>query len=118
MDLNGFLNTRVALRYRTILHADIVHLRRADGNGYDAMLHVEPDRRKCTERAMLVVFNQHPTSPVNTTLRVPLYYGGLDTVVSVSFSGSPPVSMALGRDWSVELPIHVPPVSMLWVTFS
>ena len=45
-------------KYRTILHADIIHLRRADGNGIDAILHVEPDTSKSTQRAMLVVFNQ------------------------------------------------------------
>ena len=28
-------------RYRVILHADIIHLKRADGNRIDALLHVE-----------------------------------------------------------------------------
>ena len=79
-------------RYRVILHADIIHLKRADGNGIDALLHVEPDARKCKERAMLVVFNQNPHVSVNTTLRVPLYYSGLDSVASVSVQGAATMS--------------------------
>ena len=60
-------------KYRVILHADIIHLKRADGNSFDAILHVEPDANKCKERAMLVIFNQNPDVSVNTSIRVPLY---------------------------------------------
>ena len=41
-------------RYRAILHSDILHLRRADGNGFDAVLHVQPDAGKAEERAFLM----------------------------------------------------------------
>ena len=104
-------------RYRAILHADIIHLKRADGNGIDALLHVAPDTRKCKKRAMLIVFNQNPHASVNTTLRVPLYYSGLDKVASVSFEGGAPTSMGVGRDWSVHVPIVMPPVSFTWIVF-
>lgn len=104
-------------RYRAILHADIIHLKRADGNGIDALLHVEPDAQKCKERAMLVVFNQNPHVSVNTTLRVPLYYSGLDAVAAVSEEGGTPTTMKLGRDWSVQVPIVLPPVSFTWIVF-
>ena len=42
----------------------------------------EPDATKCKERALLMVFNQNPQASVNTTLRIPLYYSGLDSVAS------------------------------------
>ena len=48
-------------RYRVVLHADIVHLKRADGNGMDAMLHVQPEPTKSKERAFLMLFNQNKT---------------------------------------------------------
>ena len=62
---------------------------------------------------------------VNTTLSVPLYYSGLDTVASVSSgwigsnasgsgSGSTPVSMTLARDWTVTLHVRMPPLSAMW----
>ena len=104
-------------RYRTILHADVVHLRRPHGRGYDALLHVEPDRSKCKERALLVVFNQHATPLVNVSLRVPLYYAGVDDVTSVSRMGAPPVRMRLGRDWSVDLRASLPAASVVWWVF-
>ena len=58
------------------MHADLIHLKRADGNGIDALLHVEPDATKCKERALLVVFNQNPHVAVNTTLRETAVAGG------------------------------------------
>ena len=104
-------------KYRVILHADLIHLKRADGNGIDALLHVEPDAAKCKERALLVVFNQNPHVAVNTTLRVPLYYSGLDTVAHVSREGAAPTAMTLARDWSLDLPLAMPPNSFTWVVF-
>ena len=83
----------------------------------DAILHVEPDASKCKERAMLVVFNQNPSLTVNTTLRVPLYYSGLDTTTEVSAEGGASKTMTLARDWSVELPIAMEPNSFTWIVF-
>ena len=109
-------------RHRAILHADLIHLQRNDGNGFDAMMHVEPDSRKCKERAMLVCYNQNPNEHVNATLIVPLYYSGLDTVASVStgsigLDGSTPVALTLARDWTVTLDIQMPPLSAMWWSF-
>jgi len=104
-------------KYRTILHADLLHLKRADGNGIDAMLHVEPDASKSKERAMLIVFNQNPDLAANTTLKVPLYYSGLSSTVTVSLSGAAPTTMSIARDWSVTLPINMRPNTIAWYVF-
>lgn len=104
-------------KYRVILHADIIHLKRADGNSFDAILHVEPDVNKCKERAMLVIFNQNPDVSVNTSIRVPLYYSGLTDTTTVSHEGNTPMSMTLSRDWSVDLQITMGPTSVTWFTF-
>ena len=104
-------------RYRVILHADIIHLKRPDGQGFDALLHVEPNEDKCEERAMLVIFNQNPSVWVNTTLRVPLYYSGLTSTTQVSHEGGVPVTMTLARDWSVELDLVMEPASFTWYVF-
>ena len=42
-----------------------------------------------------MVFNQNPHVAVNTTLRVPLYYSGLDTVARVSREGAAPTAVPL-----------------------
>ena len=85
-------------------------------------MHVEPDSPKCKERAMLVCYNQNPTEHVNTTLNVPLYDSGLDTVASLSTgsigsNGSTPVVMPLARDWTVTLDVQMPPLSGMWWSF-
>eukprot|EP00750_Incisomonas_marina_P013765 INCI17536.7.p1 GENE.INCI17536.7~~INCI17536.7.p1 ORF type:complete len:859 (+),score=106.03 INCI17536.7:189-2579(+) len=67
-------------RYRVILHSDIIHLIRADGVGFDAMLHVQPDPTKSKERALLMVFNPNDDAVSNVTLHVPLYYSGIGDV--------------------------------------
>ena len=54
---------------------------------------------------------------VNTTLRVPLYYSGLDTTTSVSREGAPPVTMQLARDWSVDLAVTMAPNTVAWFVF-
>ena len=90
----------------------------ADGNGIDALMHVEPDTTKCKERAMLVVFNQQPNVAVNTTLRIPLYYSGLDRTAAVSREDRPPTTLMVQRDWSVELLITMAPNSVAWYVFT
>mmetsp|Transcript_39281 Transcript_39281/g.126227 ORF Transcript_39281/g.126227 Transcript_39281/m.126227 type:complete len:761 (-) Transcript_39281:56-2338(-) len=104
-------------KYRTILHADMVHLKRADGNGIDALLHVEPVAAKCRERAMLVVFHQSRAAAINTTLRVPLYYSGLDDVASVSRMGGEATTVRLRRDFSVTVRVEMAPASVAWWVF-
>ena len=104
-------------RYRVVLHGDIIHLKRPDGNGIDAMLHVQPDPRKSAERALLVVFNPNSGQAVNTTVKVPLYYSGLSDTARVSREGAAPVSMTLARDWSIALPLTMAPNSFSWFVF-
>ena len=101
-------------RYRVVLHADIVHLRRADGNGMDAMLHVQPEPTKSKERAFLMLFNQNPHVAVNTTLRVPLYYSGLSTAANVTRGDGHSFVLPLARDWSIRLPVRMAPNSFAW----
>ena len=81
------------------------------------MLHVEPDTTKTKERALLMVFNQNPHVAANTTLKVPLYYSGLSSAVSVSVAGAEPVAMQLARDWTVTLPITMAPNTIQWYLF-
>jgi hypothetical protein len=60
-------------KYRDILNAPIVHLRRADGRDWDGFMHVSPT---LNDRAFVLLFN--PTDQViNRQLSIPLYYTGL-----------------------------------------
>merc|ERR1712100_556339 len=100
--------------YRRILNADIVHLKRPDLAGLDAMLHVNSNATKTAHRGMLMIWNQTPNLE-KQTLKVPLYYTGLDKEASVSVEGRAPVTFNLARDYSISLNISLPPMSLTWV---
>lgn len=60
-------------RYRDILNADIIHLRRADGRDWDGIMHADPLQRN---RGFLLVYNPLQEA-ITRTISVPLYYTGL-----------------------------------------
>jgi hypothetical protein len=96
--------------HRDILESDLIHGRRADARDVDWMLHVNPRLR---EKGMLVVFNplEQPTERV---LRVNVYYTGLSEKAVVSEEGGAPKTLPIARDYTVSLPVQVPPRSMKW----
>lgn len=97
-------------QHRAILESDIIHGRRADGQDLDWMLHVNPNLQK---KGLLVVFNPL-NEPVEKTLRVPLYYAGLETAAKVSRADSTSSTYPLARDYTIELPVQVPAQGMAW----
>ena len=96
--------------YRDILESDLIHGRRADGRDIDWMLHVNP---QLEHRGMLVVFNPLDT-PVEKTLNVPLYYTGLGHLALVRHEGGAADTLALTRDYSVDITVSVPAGGMSW----
>ena len=55
--------------HRDILNSDLIHVRRADGQDIDCMMHINPT---LPERALAMVYN--PTDrEITTTIRLPLY---------------------------------------------
>lgn len=97
-------------RYRSILNAPLVHLRRADGRDWDGWMHVNPNLR---ERAFLLVFN--PTDqPIQRTIRLPLYYAGIEDQVYVKVKDRQELMVRLEDDKSIELPIQIPPRGYNW----
>jgi hypothetical protein len=97
-------------KYREILNSDIIHIRRPDARDVDCILHVNP---KLKERGLALVFNPTPR-PVERTLRLPLYYTGLSRTARIRESDKPFKLFRLSRDYSVELPIHIPAHSFQW----
>lgn len=60
-------------KYRDILNAPMIHLRRADGRDWDGFMHVSTTLK---DRAFLMLFN--PTKKnITRTIKIPLYYTGL-----------------------------------------
>lgn len=99
--------------HRQILDSDILHIRRADGRRPDCLLHVNPAAR---ERALAVVFNPLDR-PVETTLRLPLYYAGLTDSAMVRHEEGNPERVPLDREYRAAVPVVLPPHGMTWLVF-
>lgn len=94
--------------YRDIINSDIIHVRRPDGQSIDGFLHANA---LLEHRGLLALFN--PTSfALNATIAVPLYYTGLNTTAAFYAEGAaPPTIYAVSRDYTVYLPVAMPPQS-------
>ena len=99
--------------HRAILTSDIVHVQQPTGQGIDAFLHVNP--KLSNEKALAMVFN--PTDTNHTeTLRLPLYFSGLEDNVMVSVDGAAPIPTTLERDYSINVEVTVAAKSTCWVS--
>ena len=97
-------------KYRNILNADIIHIRRADGRDYDAVMHVDP---KGKEKALLMLYNPLDTS-ITRKIKLPLYYTGLTNVVHIREKENQMQLYHLTRDFSIELPVKIAARSYTW----
>ncbi|MCR9016211.1 alpha-galactosidase [Aquiflexum gelatinilyticum] len=97
-------------KYRDILNADIIRLRRADGRDWDGWMHVDPQGR---EKALVMLFN--PTKePMSKDLVIPLYYTGLNDKASISVEGKNKNSYALNQKQEVTLRVDIPADGYTW----
>jgi len=91
-------------KHRRILDADIIHLRRADGRDYDAILHVDPQGE---EKGLLMVYN-----PLNETIQrelyVPVYYTGLKKNARIREQEGREDEYEISRDYFIRLPVTIP----------
>jgi hypothetical protein len=96
--------------HRDILESDLIHGRRADARDLDWMLHANP---KLKEKGLLVVFNPLGQA-VQRTLRVNVYYTGLSDKAQVSGEGGPAKTLPVRRDYTIDLPVQLPPQAVKW----
>jgi hypothetical protein len=97
-------------KYRDILNAPMVHLRRADGRDWDGWMHVSPTLK---DRAFVLLFN--PTNEVlKRIIRLPLYYTGLKDAALVRLKDKQELMVRPGHDRSIELTVNIPPGGYTW----
>jgi len=97
-------------KYRDILTSDIIHVQRADMQGIDSYMHVNP---KLANKGLAMVFNPtHET--IVTTLILPLYYTGLTDVAVISEQGINPTQLILDRGYNVEVSVALKPLGITW----
>jgi hypothetical protein len=88
----------------TLTSGSLIHVRRPDGQGIDAVLHAHVDRPDGVA-GILFVFNPTNT-PLSVTLNVPVYYTGLNETATMQRGdeGGAPAVLPVRRDYSVVLP--------------
>ncbi|MDP4284598.1 MAG: alpha-galactosidase [Bacteroidota bacterium] len=98
-------------KYRNILNADIIHIRRPDGRDYDAIMHADP---KGKEKALVMVYNPLDSSIIRN-IKLPLYYTGLTTVARIKEKENKSQLYHLNRDYSVDVSVTIKPHSYTWL---
>ena len=99
-------------KYRSILNADIIQLRRADGRDWDGWLHVDP---ALPQKGLMMLFN--PTNEtINRTIQLPLYYTGLDKTVKIGIKGNALKSYNVNRAYEASFSFTLAPGAYEWYT--
>lgn len=100
-------------KYRDILNADIIHLRRADGRDWDGIMHVAPGQKI---KGLVMLYNPLK-QPIARTIQLPLYYTGLTTTASISEQeGSSKNYVVDAATNSINLTVNIPAEGYTWLT--
>jgi len=97
-------------KYRRILDADIIHVRRPDGRDYDAILHVDPAGEI---KGMLMVYNPL-NEPIKRRIKVDLYYTGLKEKATVAEQDKDPRTISIDCDSNAWFDMEIPAHSQTW----
>jgi hypothetical protein len=91
-------------KYRRLLAADIVHVRRPTGRTWDAMMHADPTAPPGEPKGLAIFFNPtNATMAVNTALSV--YYCGFVPGAAVNMLFSNGTSNKVTQDAFFNLPV-------------
>jgi len=97
-------------KHRRILDGDIIHVRRADGRDYDAILHVDPSGE---EKGLLMVYN--PLSePIKRRIKVNMYYTGLKDKATIAEQDGQPETLKINCDHYAWFDVEIPAHSQTW----
>ncbi|OYX23474.1 MAG: alpha-galactosidase [Algoriphagus sp. 32-45-6] len=98
-------------KYRDILNADIIRLRRADGKDWDGWMHVNP---KGKEKALIMLFNPS-AEPMKKELAIPLYYTGLSETAQIRLGEGNSQIVRLERNYDAKVTVDIPAGGYTWL---
>lgn len=98
-------------KYRKILNADIIHLRRADGRNWDGIMHVDPTAK---EKGFVMLYNPLKQT-INTSIALPLYYTGKHDTVSIREQEGASKTYKVNRDYEVDIKVEIPAEGYTWL---
>jgi len=98
-------------KYRPILNANLLHLRRADGRDWDGIMHVNP---QLAIKALVMLYN--PLNElISRTISLPLYYTGLTDKASVRQQEGPSKTYTLDRQYQISVEVVLPAKGYTWL---
>jgi hypothetical protein len=98
-------------KYRTILNADIIALRRADGRDWDGWMHVDPSG---ANKALVMLFN--PTNaPMTKTLTIPMYYTGLIGTANCIDELGITKKYTINTEHNIQMTVTIPASGYRWL---
>ena len=98
-------------KYRDILNADLIHLRRADGRDWDGIMHVNPQLK---EKGLVMLYNPLKEK-INRTIQLPLYFTGLTNTVKIREKEKASKTYTLDRDYKAKVTVSIPAESYTWL---
>ena len=87
-------------------------MRRADGRDWDGIMHVNPQLKT---KALIVLYNPLKEK-IERTIKIPLYYTGLDKIALISQNGEAAHKYLLNRDYTVEIKVAIEAEGLTWFT--
>ncbi|UBM58279.1 alpha-galactosidase [Marinilongibacter aquaticus] len=96
--------------HREVLDADLVHLRRPDGQDWDGIVHVNPFGK---EKGLIMLYNPLNV-PVQKEILIDLYYTGLTEKVQLTDNAGKNLTLELDRKFNLKLPISIPANGYQW----
>ena len=97
-------------KYRDILNADIIHLRRADGRDWDGIMHVNPQLKT---KAFIMLYNPLKEK-ITRTIKIPMNYTGLTQAANVREKEGALIKYNLNRNYEMELSFSIEPENYTW----
>ncbi len=98
-------------KYRDILNADIIHLKRPTGRDWDGILHVDPAQK---EKGYAMLYNPLEED-MNVKIKLPLYYTGLSGTASISIENKPAQQYKLDDKNNADINITIPAMGSTWL---
>ena len=97
-------------KYRKILNADMIQLRRADGRDWDGFIHVDPQLK---QKGFVMLYN--PTkNKITRSIKLPLYYTGLSQTAILKDKSGLSAKYKLDRNYTINLTFTIEPENYTW----
>ena len=97
-------------KYRDVLNADMIQLRRPDGRDWDGFLHVNPGGK---HKGFVMLYN--PTKEImQRKITLPLYYTGISKIANLTSKDGKRKAVALSPTKDIALEFTIAPDSYTW----